>query len=159
MHSGKAGSDRLQTVSGQLLMTFSTQCNALSCSWASCSWSRAQRTDLTDLIILFQIPPICDWAGMFMLKCIQSQSLAQRNSLMQAWSSSCKAAASSFLAPTTLVKLGCQDLVRSVSRLRSLMRQSQADHTLDLSSKGFRDTIAVYPLVLYKSLTCPILCT
>ena len=54
---------------------------------------------------------------------------------------------------------GGKDPVRSVSRTRSLVRRPQADHTLNLSSKGFRDATAVYPLVQCKSLMCLILYT
>ena len=132
MGSGEAGSDRLSTVSGRLLMTFSASVikvrNASSSSWAPCSCSRTKRTDLTELIILSQIPPMCDAAGTFMLKFIQSQSLARRNSLARAWSSSCKAAASSFLAPTKLVPWSDRSS-RTFPRLlmkrrRALMKES-----------------------------------
>ena len=132
MGSGEAGSARFSTVSGRLLITFSASVikvhNASSSSWVPSSCSRTERTDLTDLIILSQIPPICEAMGTFMLKFIQSQSFAWRNSLTRAWSSSCKAAASSFLAPTKFVPWS-ERSSRTFPRLlmkrrRALMKES-----------------------------------
>ena len=96
---GQALHSKWAAVDGVLASVIKVRNTSSSC-WVPCSRGRTERTDLTDLIILSQIPPICYAAETFMFKCIKWQSLARRNSLTRAWSSSCTAAASSFLAPT-----------------------------------------------------------
>ena len=106
--SGDSGSDRFSTVSGRLLMTFSASVikvrNASSSSWLPCSCNRTDRTDSNRSVWVFPRTTHVGCRGNVKVKVNPITFLCREKPYFtRSRLSSCKASASSFLAPTKFV--------------------------------------------------------